>query len=89
MSQKAIGKNIDVENDEQTLDYVDPIPWEDKRDKQTVLNQVARATSQYRDAFMVSEIAKALETHKKIFVVFGASHAVMQEPALRELIQKN
>lgn len=88
-AQKAIGKDIDVENDEHSLDYVDPIPWENKKEAQTVMNQIARATSQYRDKFMVSEMAKALETHKKIFVVFGASHAVMQEPALRELMQKN
>jgi hypothetical protein len=86
-AQKAIGKDIDVEHDEYTLDYVDPIPWDNKKDAQTVLNEIARATSQYRDRFMVSEIAKLLKTHKKIFVVFGASHAVMQEPALRELIR--
>lgn len=77
---------MDVENDEQTLDFVDPIPWEHNKNNQTVINQIARATSQYRDRFMVSEIAKALQTHKKIFVVFGASHAVMQEPALKELL---
>jgi len=82
---EALGKEVDVENDEQTLDYVDPIPWEYKKDGQTVINQIARATSQYRDRFMISEIAKALQTHKRVFVVFGASHAVMQEPALKEL----
>ncbi len=88
-AKKAIGKHVDVENDEQTLDYVDPIPWENKKDAQTVMNQIARATSQYRDKFMVSEIAKALQTHKKVFVVFGASHAVMQEPALKELFKQD
>jgi hypothetical protein len=86
-AQRAIGKNIDVENDKQSLGYVDPIPWDNKKDAQTVMNKIARATSQYRDKFMVSEIARALQSYKKVFVVFGASHAVMQEPALRELIR--
>lgn len=88
VAQKAIGNDVDVENDKQTIDYVDPIPWENKKDTQTVMNQVARATSQYRDKFMVSAIAKAMETHKKVFVVFGASHAVMQEPALKDLMKQ-
>jgi hypothetical protein len=85
--EKILGKSLDVENEANPMVYVDPIAWEDRKDTQTVINKISAAIGLYRDRFMVGEIAKALKTHKKIFVVFGASHAVMQEPALRELMK--
>ena len=84
---EILGKGIDVENVEQPTDYIDPIPWKSKKGAQTVLNEISRGASLYRDQYMVKEIAAALEHHKKLFIVFGASHAVMQEPALRELMK--
>jgi hypothetical protein len=83
---ELLGKEIDVESVENSIDYVDPIPWEERKDAQTVLNAIARETSLYRDQFIVSQIAEYLKTYKRIFTVYGSSHAFMQEPALRALL---
>ena len=88
LGEQILGKKIDVEDEPNGTDYIDPIPWEEKKDKQTVLNRIGEASSLFRDRKIVNDIAEALETHKKVFVVYGASHAAMQEPALRKLFEK-
>ncbi|MCR4280601.1 MAG: hypothetical protein NUV82_04235 [Candidatus Komeilibacteria bacterium] len=85
LGEQILGQSIDVEDEPTAQDFIDPIPWEEKKDKQTVLNRIGEASSLFRDRQIVSEIADALTTHKRIFIVYGASHAVMQEPALRKL----
>lgn len=82
----VLGKKINVETESQPIEYVDPIPWNDRKDTQTIFNEISRATTIFRDRFMVARVAELVRTYKKIFVVFGGSHAVMQEPALRELM---
>lgn len=88
IAEQIIGRQIDVENESNAGDFVDPIPWDAKKENQTVINRVGRATSVFRDRKIVSEIIEAFNNHKKVFVVFGASHAVMQEPALKEFFRK-
>lgn len=85
LSEEIIGHAIDVENEPEAIDYIDPIPWEEKKDTQTILNHIGQASSLFRDKKIVSGVADSLKTHKRVFVVYGASHAVMQEPALRKL----
>lgn len=67
---------------------IDPTPWPEAKDKQTVVNEIARQSSYYRDRYVVSRIKEAMKGRDRLFVVFGASHAVMQEPAIRELLSK-
>ncbi len=86
LAQEILGHTIDVENEAEALDYIDPIPWEDKKDTQTIFNRIGEASSLFRDRKIVSDVANSLESYKRVFVVYGASHAVMQEPALRKLI---
>lgn len=85
LGQQILGRSISVENEPNALDFVDPIPWEEKKSIQTVLNRISTASSLFRDRKIVNDIASAIKTHKRVFVVYGASHAVMQEPALRKL----
>lgn len=87
IGKEVLGKNIDVENDPDALDYIDPIPWPEKKNKQTILNQISRASSLFRDKKIVGDIADALRTHNNILILYGASHAVMQEPALRKIFE--
>lgn len=49
-------------------------------------SQVAAASSRLRDGFMVNKIAELIENNPRIFIVYGFTHAVMQEPALRKLM---
>lgn len=87
IAESILGRKIDVENEPNPTSLIDPIPWEHRRDTQTVLNQASRATSVFRDRQIVREIAEALKTYNKIFVVYGSTHAVVQEPALRKLFE--
>lgn len=64
---------------------VDPVPWLEVRERQGRTNEVAHASSSFRDHHIVAEIARLLGFHDRVFVVYGASHAVMQEPALKKL----
>jgi len=51
------------------------------------LHQVVRATSTYRNICVVQEIEKLWMDGKNIFVVYGGAHPILQEPALRKLLQ--
>jgi hypothetical protein len=86
LGEQIFGEFVDVENDQEALDRIDPIPWKEKKDKQTVLNRISEASSVFRDRKIVSDILGAFKKHKKVFVVYGASHAVMQEPAFKRFI---
>ena len=84
LHKKFTGKEFDI-NDKETIERLnDPIPWEGR--KYTEVNKVAALSSEFRDRYMVEQIQKEFEKVDKIYVVFGASHAVMQEPALRKLM---
>jgi len=88
LGEQIMGRPIDVENEPDSTDFIDPIPWEEKKDKQTILNRIGEQSSLFRDRKIVSDITDALKTHKRVFVVYGASHAAMQEPALRKLLEQ-
>ncbi len=85
IGNRLSGEDIDVENDPAAPDRIDPIPWEGREGKRTVLNRIGTAASAYRDRKSVKDMAEAMKTHERIFMVYGASHIVMQEPALRKL----
>ena len=85
LGEQIFGEAVDIENEQRALDRIDSIPWDEKKERQTILNRIGEASSLFRDKKIVSDIAGALKTHKRVFVVYGASHAVMQEPALRRL----
>ena len=87
LGEQILGRPIDVENESEALDFIDPIPWDEKRDKQTILNRIGEQSSLFRDKKIVSDILQALKTHKRVFVVYGASHASMQEPAFKKAFE--
>lgn len=51
-----------------------------------VINLVSRESSTIRDNHIVKEIKKYWNKGKNIFIVYGSSHAVMQESVLREVL---
>jgi hypothetical protein len=81
IGERIWGKNngsINVENKWR----VDPVkrkglPW-------TNVNLVSQQSGYFRDEYICKQIRKYLKKYNKVFVVFGASHAVMQEPYLRK-----
>lgn len=61
-----------------------PVPPEDKK-LLTVINRINQGVTHFRDCNVVRRIIEALKTHDRLFIIFGSTHAVMQEPALRYL----
>jgi hypothetical protein len=53
----------------------------------TVLNSVATCCTNFTDVIIVSRLLELANEYDTIFVVFGSSHAVRQEKALRELLR--
>lgn len=86
-AERLLGKLIDIEHESDALNYIDPIPWDDKKSTQTVLNRIGSSASRLRDHKIIGDIAEALKVKKRIFIVYGSSHAVMQEPALKKLME--
>ncbi len=64
---------------------IDPIPWPDKGFD--VTNQIAAASSNFRDRNILDRIAKGMEHHKRVLIVYGTTHAVVLEPALKALME--
>ncbi len=64
---------------------IDPVPWKDRLESQTAINRVSSASSNYRDQNIMKEIQRLKKEGRKIFVVYGASHAQRLEPALKAL----
>ena len=50
------------------------------------INRILRESSLVRDKYIVKQIQKYWKEGKDIFIVYGASHAVMQEAAIRYIV---
>lgn len=85
IGQKIWGEGAKLEDVDVVDQRIDPVPWPSTEGRQTVINQIARRSSQFRDEHMVSAIRQLVKKHERVLVVFGASHAYMQQPALRNL----
>jgi hypothetical protein len=53
-----------------------------------VLGDVGRATKMVRDQALLHKIDNVLDQYDKVFVVFGGSHRIALEPALKQIISK-
>lgn len=49
----------------------------------TILNEINRASVNYRDLHIVSEIINELERNDKVFVLIGGSHVIKQEALIK------
>lgn len=76
----------DLINDPQlkTLGFPNNTPY--FMDKPSAVNEIRNLSWSYRDKHAVEIIAREVENHDRILVLYGSSHAVVQEPALRALL---
>ncbi len=65
-------------------ELIDPIPWDDT--PFTEFNRINQLITRFRDERIVEKLAEYLEKYKKVFVVYGASHLLMQKAALEYLM---
>jgi hypothetical protein len=59
------------------------ISWFDPMKSETLFNDMARMSSEYRDRYMVAMLQRHLREGERVFAVVGGTHVVMQEPALK------
>lgn len=81
--QQIFGTPFDPDNEQFFYTITNPV----KDD--TIINKVCRAASIMRDEHIVARIGQLIAADKNIFIVYGASHAVMQEKAVRALWQSH
>lgn len=48
-----------------------------------IINEVTRTSSRLRDEHIANEIIKQFKSGKSLFITYGSSHAVMQEPYIK------
>jgi hypothetical protein len=61
--------------------------WFDPTVTATFFNDISRASSEYRDAYMVRLLTQHVSDGQRVFAVVGGSHVVMQERALLARLQ--
>jgi len=73
-------------NAERAREYTDPIPWTRRWEQQTLFNDITRDALRFRDQKIVQRVGDQVLRGERVLVVYGAGHAVMQEPAYRYLL---
>jgi hypothetical protein len=78
--KEEIGMDIDENTDIPVKQYISP-------GKENTIKKISLLSWELRDAKIVETIINRLEEYNRIFIVYGASHAVVQEPALKALMR--
>jgi len=84
--RRTLGHEPNLHNAERTREYTDPIPWPQRWEQQTIFNDITRAALWFRDRRIVRRVGDMALRGERVLVVYGAGHAVMQEPAYRYLL---
>lgn len=58
------------------------------QDPEYFTNRISTDSNIFRDKFHVTIITEAIQKGQKVFVIVGSAHAVMQEPALRTILEE-
>jgi hypothetical protein len=61
--------------------------WFDPIASENFLNEMSRASSEFRDQYMVDLLTRHVKEGKKVFAVVGGTHVVMQEQAIRTILR--
>ena len=80
-ASEVLGHVVNIHNTDLVSSYTDPIPWESTWEQQSRFNDISRAALRYRDRAIVRNVSDVVLNGKNTLVVYGAGHAVMQEPA--------
>jgi len=77
--KELFGKPLSWDDTQWLYDITTPTPQD------YVTNGLARRSGELRDDFILEQIKQYWREGKSPFIVFGSSHAIMLEPALRKL----
>lgn len=88
------GKNITLDN---ALAWFSTTTGKDfdSQDRQTLYSlsdpsqsEVSSASGMFRDAYLFQQIQEKWQTGYDVFVIYGSGHAIVLEPALKDLAEK-
>jgi hypothetical protein len=80
IEQKLFGRDFNKNDQEFYYDVINPTTTLSR------INELSRfEDSGFRDGYILKQIEQYWNEGKNIFVVYGCSHAVMHEPAIKEL----
>lgn len=80
------GRDFSLENTDYIHELTNPYPSPES--KSTVINQIARDSSDFRDQWILSGIDRHWGEGDSIFIVYGSKHALAQEVAVREITKQ-
>lgn len=78
--QNLFGKELDLNDEDFFYNLIDPA-----KDDNPV-SQIASKVAKLRDESVVRLISELWKKKRSVFVVYGSEHAIVQEPALRYLV---
>ncbi len=76
---EMIGEELDVKNDINIHKYINP-------GSKNKMQKLSSLSWRFRDEIILENIANKLNEYDRLFVVYGSSHEVVQEPALKYLL---
>jgi hypothetical protein len=62
--------------------------WFDPNIRGNPFNAISRDNNDFRDRYMLDLVTHTVREKKRVFAVVGASHVVMQEDAIREILKE-
>ena len=80
--KKMFGTDFDKNDKDFFKDVASPLT------EKTTINKVSRFMGSYlRDIYILEQIEKFWKEGKSIFIIYGGTHAIMHEPALRDMVE--
>ncbi len=77
--QQLFQEPFDVDNETKIRDAIN------LKNNDHIIGKIHRQNNILRDKYIINQIQKLIMQGKNIFIIFGATHAVMQEPALTKI----
>ncbi|KKR46018.1 MAG: hypothetical protein A3C63_00510 [Candidatus Zambryskibacteria bacterium RIFCSPHIGHO2_02_FULL_39_82] len=78
--KKLFNRELNIDNEKTLSEITTPVSIQSR------INELSRSQSIYRNEYVLGQIEKYWSEGYNIFVIYGAGHAVMQEPAIRSLV---
>ncbi len=82
-AKTVLGRDITVHNYRLAYSHTNPLAVAERDNDFTVFNTLSATADVFRDRTMVTKALTAVATGKRVLLVCGVAHAVMQEPAFR------
>ncbi len=83
-ARAVLGRDITLHNYRLAYGYTNPLSVAERDNDFCVFNTLSATADVFRDRTMVTKVLAAVAAGKRVLLVCGVAHAVMQEPAFRK-----